>query len=474
VRYNTLIELLETHVAVTMDIDRLRKLQIKHIQTAGSSIDTPLKLLSLFVICCAFVFGSIDKDNQWSLPIFFIGCSYQIARMLFYFVGSIVWNNKLKKIPSISNNESLPLISIILPCYNEEKVIQQSLKSLLNIEYSNYEIIVVDDGSTDNTLKILRAMSLPASIKVMAQENAGKAMALNNGILSAEGEYILCVDADSILEPKSLLAGIRHFLFDPKVVAVAGSVRVSNKNHFITSYQDLEYGLGELQKHCLSNFGKVNIVPGPVGLFKKSAVLASGGYELVEKTFAEDTELTLRLLSEKHSVVFEPNMISYTEAPTDWLSLLRQRYRWTRGIYQAFRKNMMTLKTKNNYLFSKYLFLEKIWVPIMEFTLLAYFVGHFVKFANIDLFFIYTAVVFVIEIFLVTLSAYYANRSLLLNLIILLASRFSASIVISTWKYLALLEEWNEVQMTWDKLSREGLKNLKSETEEKATSEVVC
>lgn len=461
-------------MAFEVGMDQLRRIQMGRAKSPSLSFDGLLKLISLVFICGSFACGVLDKNNQWGMLVFIIGCSYQLARVLFYFFGAIAWNSKLNKIPQFVNDDSLPLISIIVPCFNEEKVIQQSLKSLMMLDYTNYEVIIVDDGSTDNTLEILKSTALPSNIKIVTQKNSGKAIALNRGILCAQGEYVLCVDADSILHPGSLLAGIRHFMFDTEVVAVAGSVRVSNKHQFITSYQDLEYGLGDLQKQCLSNFGKVNIIPGPVGLFKKSVVLEAGGYELIDKTFAEDTELTLKLISQKGRVVFESHMISYTEAPTDWLSLLRQRYRWTRGIYQALRKNINTLSSNNNYFFCTYLLLEKVWVPIMELTLLAYFIGHFVKFANIDLFFIYTAIIFMVEISLVALSAHYSKKPFILNIIILLLSRFSASIVISTWKYLALLEEWNEVQMTWDKLSREGLTPLQLESVESTTGEAVC
>ncbi|MGH0033540.1 MAG: glycosyltransferase family 2 protein [Myxococcota bacterium] len=234
----------------------------------------------------------------------------------------------------------LPLVSILVPCYNEGAVVQGSIRSLLELDYPRYEVLVIDDGSSDDTTekaKVYEGEHGHASVRVLRKKNGGKSRALNYGIDNARGDFILCMDGDSALHPQTLRLAVRH-MSDPRVGAVAGSVKVVNRTNLLSTLQALEYVEGlNMVRSAQGFFRLVNIIPGPIGLFRKTAIEGVGCYD--HDTFAEDCDLTLKLLVSGWQVKYEPGSIAYTEAPEALLDLLKQRYRWTRGILQAIAKH---------------------------------------------------------------------------------------------------------------------------------------
>ena len=230
-------------------------------------------------------------------------------------------------------------ISIIVPAYNEADVIDGALASLTGLDYPELEVVVVDDGSTDETLRVAAAWEGrhgSTEIRVVTKRNGGKAAALNTGIAASKYPFIFCMDADSYLEPHTLRQAMRQF-DDPSVGAVAGNVKVENRVGVLTRLQALEYIEGlNLPRRAQGFMAAVNIVPGPVGLFRREALREVGGYDT--DTFAEDADLTLKLVAAGWKVVYEDTAIAWTQAPETWLDLIQQRYRWTRGILQSLRK----------------------------------------------------------------------------------------------------------------------------------------
>jgi len=239
----------------------------------------------------------------------------------------------------------LPLVSILVPAYNEGAVIQGSIRSLLQLDYPRYEVIVIDDGSKDDTYRKARVFEGThgaVEVRVIRKKNGGKSRALNTGIAAATGDFVLCMDGDSALHPMTLRRAVRH-LADPRVAAVAGSVKVVNRSNLLSSLQGLEYVEGlNMVRAAQGFFRLVNIIPGPIGLFRVAALKRVGCYD--HDTFAEDCDLTLKLLAEGWQIHYEPESIAYTEAPEKLLDLLKQRYRWTRGILQAIRKHRETMR----------------------------------------------------------------------------------------------------------------------------------
>ncbi len=244
-----------------------------------------------------------------------------------------------RNVLGVRKHHEMPPISIIVPAYNEGKVMEKALTSLMELDYPEFEVVVVDDGSTDDTLQ--RAVEWegrrgPAEFRVVTKRNGGKATALNAGIAVSKHPFILCMDADSHLTPKTLLRAIEHF-GDPSVGAVAGNVKVENRGSLITKLQALEYIEGlNLPRRAQGFVAAVNIVPGPVGMFRREALEEIGGYDT--DTFAEDADLTLKMLAAGWRVLYEDAAIAWSEAPETWMDLTQQRYRWTRGILQALRK----------------------------------------------------------------------------------------------------------------------------------------
>ena len=254
----------------------------------------------------------------------------------------LLWLGYLHHIESRSLAESdgvCPPVTIVVPVYNERAVIESALGSLLSLDYPAFDILVVDDGSTDGTFDVasrLAGRRGNVTLRVVRKRNGGKAAALNAGIALASTPYVLCMDGDSRLAPDTLRHAMRHFA-DPRVAAVAGNVKVVNRDNVWTRLQALEYIEGlNMPRRAQGFLRVVNIIPGPIGIFRRDVLLGVGGYET--DTYAEDADLTLKIVTAGWHVTYEERAIAWTEAPEVFLDLVKQRYRWTRGILQALRK----------------------------------------------------------------------------------------------------------------------------------------
>jgi cellulose synthase/poly-beta-1,6-N-acetylglucosamine synthase-like glycosyltransferase len=230
-----------------------------------------------------------------------------------------------------------PKISIIVPAYNEEKLITNTIQSLRNLNYPDYEIIIVDDGSTDRTLQ--EANSFAASgVKVLHQENSGKAKALNNGILASKGELVVTVDADTNLQREALRRIADRFAKHPRTGAVAGNVKVSPLPKLLNILQASEYTTRiNLTRKAESMLGCVTVVPGPIAAFRREALNAAGLFS--PDTFAEDFDMTMQVLKMGYRIEYEDRAIAYTDAPAGMEDLIKQRRRWYRGMVQVLGKH---------------------------------------------------------------------------------------------------------------------------------------
>jgi len=185
-------------------------------------------------------------------------------------------------------------ITIVIPAYNEEKVIARTIESTIEIDYRQKEIIVVDDGSKDNTLRIAKSYE-QKGIKVLHKENGGKASALNYAVTYARGEIIAVLDADTIAGKTSLKEVAKIFADDEHIAAVAGNIKVRNKTNWLTWCQALEYVAGlQIARRAFDMFGAITIVPGALGCFKKSVLHDTGGYD--KETIVEDFDATIKVL----------------------------------------------------------------------------------------------------------------------------------------------------------------------------------
>lgn len=353
----------------------------------------------------------------------------------------------------------LPMVTIIVPAYNEGIVIESAIESLERLVYPRKEIIVVDDGSTDNTylLALKYEKSTPeTTVRVITQQNSGKAESLNHGIRKAAGDLILCVDADSRLEEDSLAYAVTHFE-DPRVGAVAGNVKVINRDNFVTKMQALEYIEGlNMVRRSQGYFHAVNIIPGPLGLFRKSVLLDVGMYD--SDTFAEDCDLTIKLLARGWKIEYEPFAVAWTEAPETVRSFFRQRYRWTRGILQSLRKHRHYLFHDSSALTRFvlwYMAFEAILWPAMNIFAQAFFLYVVVFFSLAKFVVFWWGQLTVLDIVTAMYCLSMENESMKLSLYSI-PYRIYFVMLTDVCKLLASIEELLQIKMTWGKLERVG------------------
>jgi peptidoglycan-N-acetylglucosamine deacetylase len=232
-----------------------------------------------------------------------------------------------------------PPVTIIVPAYNEERVIAATVRSLLTQVYGGeLNILVVDDGSPDDTYGVVtREFGGDPRVATFRKENGGKASALNFGIARARGDIIVCLDADTQFTPTTV-ARLVVPLSDHTIGAVAGNAKVGNRHNLVTRWQALEYVTSQnLERRAFAVLNAITIVPGAVGAWRKSYVQAVGGFS--DDTLAEDQDLTWALGEEGVRVTYADDAIAYTEAPDTLRALIRQRFRWSFGTLQSVWKH---------------------------------------------------------------------------------------------------------------------------------------
>ena len=249
-----------------------------------------------------------------------------------------------------------PLVSVIVPAYNEEVNAVSSVESLLKGDYPHFEIIFVDDGSHDATYaKVSEAFAGHPQVKVYTKPNGGKASALNYGISRSEAEVVICIDADTKLEPNAISQLVMHF-GDNKgsrmkqgggtgqaagrgiVGAVAGNVKVGNQVNLMTRWQAIEYISSQnFDRKAFAYLNAITVVPGAIGAFRKQAIEEAGGF--TTDTLAEDCDLTIRILRCGYIIENDNTAIAWTEAPETLKQFFKQRFRWSYGVMQTFWKN---------------------------------------------------------------------------------------------------------------------------------------
>ena len=227
-------------------------------------------------------------------------------------------------------------VTVLVPAYNEEAGIESTVRSLLASTHPYLEVIVIDDGSTDQTADLATWIDDPR-VRVIRQPNSGKAAALNTGLAQASYDVVVMVDADTVFEPDALYRLIQP-LAHPAVGAVSGNTKVGNRRGLLGRWQHLEYVFGfNLDRRMFEVLECMPTVPGAIGAFRRDALMGVGGVS--EDTLAEDTDLTMALWRAGWRVVYEESAVAWTEVPTSLRQLWRQRYRWCYGTIQAMWKH---------------------------------------------------------------------------------------------------------------------------------------
>ncbi len=236
---------------------------------------------------------------------------------------------------------SCPPVSLVVPCHNEADVIAETIQALDRQEYPHFEIIAVNDGSTDRTGELLDQLSrrYPRLRVVHLDDNQGKAMALRMGALASPNEFLVCIDGDTLLDPHATSWMMRHFLSGPQVGAVTGNPRVRTRSTLLGKIQVGEFSaMVGLIKRAQRIFGPIFTISGVLAGFRKSA-LQEVDYWSAD-AITEDIDITWKLQLHDWDVRFEPNAICWILMPETFRGLWRQRLRWAQGGMEVFCKNL--------------------------------------------------------------------------------------------------------------------------------------
>jgi cellulose synthase/poly-beta-1,6-N-acetylglucosamine synthase-like glycosyltransferase/peptidoglycan/xylan/chitin deacetylase (PgdA/CDA1 family) len=241
--------------------------------------------------------------------------------------------------------DPMRFVSVLIPAFNEERVIVDSVRRVLASENVELEILVIDDGSKDATSAVVReAFAGEPRVRLLTLENGGKARALNQGLSMVRGDVIIALDADTRFQ-KDTVARLARWFADPEIGAVAGNAKVGNRFNLVTRWQSVEYVTAQnLERRALTQFDAITVVPGAVGAWRRTALDAVGGYPT--DTLAEDQDLTIAIQRAGWRIGYDVDAVAWTEAPESFRSLAKQRFRWSYGTLQCLWKHRSIFRTR--------------------------------------------------------------------------------------------------------------------------------
>lgn len=303
-----------------------------------------------------------EQDIELMRLVIFLFMAPIFAKYFIQLLTAPLYYFQEKRKQSKESISRTPRVSVLVPAWNEEVGIIKTMQSVIDTAYSNLELIVINDGSTDRTHDLVsnfieqfklssESDTSCAEIKYLNLSNGGKANALNQGLREVTGEFVMTVDADSVMDTNAIINLLHHFEEDAKVGAVAGNVIVGNRKKPIALLQQLEYLYGFFFKRADSIFNAVYIIGGAAAAYRKTTLDSVGGFD--EHIITEDIEMSTRILSKGYKTRYAANAVIYTEGPSDWKGLCQQRLRWKFGRILTFikhKKLFFNLKLGNPYL----------------------------------------------------------------------------------------------------------------------------
>lgn len=287
----------------------------------------------------SIAFFLISLFNHFAVAVFFVGDVLMSSRLIIIGICAVI--DRFRRRKNFADPAYQPRVAVLVPAYNEEKVIARTVRSVLMSNYKNLHIIVIDDGSKDATYKVVTETYAKeiadGRVTVLTKTNGGKAEALNYALERTDEEIYVGIDADGVIAHDAISRLVCHFA-NPHIGAVAGNAKVGNRVNLWTRWQALEYITSQnFERRALDLFDVVMVVPGAIGAWRTSAVKAGGGYH--PDTVAEDADLTMNLLEQGYAVIYDDQALAFTEAPVNANGLARQRFRWSFGILQAIYKH---------------------------------------------------------------------------------------------------------------------------------------
>ncbi len=291
----------------------------------------------------AYFFYSVSIGGWLMRWLFLIGIILGLGRMAV--IGVLAFaqylRSRRREIEHFGEDFS-PLVSIVVPAFNEGKVILRTIESLLASDHKNFEVIVVDDGSTDDTYELTTTrFAGDERVTIFTKINGGKAEALNFGWRKAKGEIIIALDADTIFT-KGTISALAHRFANESIGAVAGNAKVGNRINIVTKWQALEYVTSQnYDRRAFASLNCITVVPGSVGAWRRSILEQTGGFS--PDTLAEDQDLTIQVRKLGYKIGYEEAAIGLTEAPDSLKNLAKQRFRWSYGTLQCMWKHKNAL-----------------------------------------------------------------------------------------------------------------------------------
>ncbi|HEX8839483.1 MAG TPA: glycosyltransferase [Sphingomicrobium sp.] len=335
----------ETVAALPIIIDQLRARGYKFVpvsELAGLSAKQAMPPLSHSDFLAARVdlglFQLLSLSIRALSVLFTVAIALGIARaVVLTGLGLVSAGKDLRRKPPPIDPATF--VSVLIPAFNEERVIERSIRQVLASESVRLEVIVIDDGSKDRTAEVVRtAFAGDERVHLMTLANGGKARALNHGLGVAKSDLVIALDADTQFETGTIARLARWFAEDERLAAVAGNAKVGNRVNIVTRWQALEYVTAQnLERRALARLGAMTVVPGAVGAWRKPALLEVGGYP--PETLAEDQDLTIAVQRAGWHVTYDQSAIAWTEAPQTFGQLARQRFRWAFGTIQCVWKH---------------------------------------------------------------------------------------------------------------------------------------
>ncbi len=334
----------QTVAALPVIIDTLRAKGYRFVPVstlAGIPRDVAMPVISAGDRVAAqtdlFIFGTLGAIVTALGWIFLFAISIGIARAIILSALALIQARREGRtvFPAIDPGR---FVTVMIPAFNEEKVIVRAVHGVLASTDVRLEVIVIDDGSSDRTSALVReAFADEPRVRLLTLANGGKARALNEGLKLATGEIVIALDADTQFEPVTIARLARWFV-DPALGAVAGNAKVGNRVNLVTKWQALEYITAQnLERRALARLNAMTVVPGAVGAWRLAAIQSVGGYP--DDTLAEDQDLTIAIQRAGWRVAYDQYAVAWTESPESFAGLAKQRFRWAFGTLQCLWKH---------------------------------------------------------------------------------------------------------------------------------------
>lgn len=301
---------------------------------------------------------------------------YPLFMAVYWVTGSLLFYFRWEGSTTPPKLDHHPRVALLVPCHNEETSVRDVIRQLAANQYPNFEIVAINDGSTDATGAILQELSHQYSqLRVMTlTRNYGKAAALRMGVMATSAEFVMCIDADALLEKDALFWMVKHFQDGPRVGAVTGNPRVVNSKTLLGRVQIGEFSaIVGMVKRTQRSVGRVFTVSGVNAMFRVAALHDAGYWS--SETVTEDIDISWKLQLKRWDIRFEPRAVTWILVPETFPALWKQRLRWAQGGYEAavkFGSEIFQWKNRRMWVVGLEYWISVLWCYALMFTVLCW------------------------------------------------------------------------------------------------------